>query len=247
MRATFRSAPVAPFGMTEQFILDLAASEPPSFANFVTGPNREAIASMLALSRGAARESGILIWGASGAGKSHLLHAAAATARSSRQVIECSSPSEVPSLGASPDAGAFLVVDDIDDADAAAQGRLFTWINALAARGGQWIAAASLPPARMTLREDLRTRLALALVFEVVALADRDKAQALEVYARERGFRLPADVIGYLLAHARRDMPSLVATLAALDRHSLATQRGITVPLVREWLRLSSPSGESPD
>jgi chromosomal replication initiation ATPase DnaA len=37
--------------------------------------------------------------------------------------------------------------------------------------------------------------------------------------------------------HGRRDMPTLVATLAALDRHSLATQRAITVPLLRDWLQ----------
>ncbi len=93
------------------------------------------------------------------------------------------------------------------------------------------------PPARLALREDLRTRLALGLVFEVIPLADADKPQALAAFARERGFRLSDDVIAYLLAHGRRDMPSLVATLAALDRHSLATQRGITVPLLREWLQ----------
>ncbi len=77
----------------------------------------------------------------------------------------------------------------------------------------------------------------MGLVFEIVPLADADKAQALAAYARERGFRLSDDVIAYLLAHGRRDMPSLVATLAALDRHSLAIQRGITVPLLRNWLQ----------
>src|SRR5207237_5037929 len=116
---------------------------------------------------------------------------------------------------------------------------------ALAAHGGRWVAAASVPPAQMTLREDLRTRLALGLVFEVRALADSDKAHALAVYANERGFRLSTDVIDYLLAHARRDMGSLVATLAALDRRSLATRRGVTIPLVRDWLRRSSGSDET--
>ena len=36
---------------------------------------------------------------------------------------------------------------------------------------------------------------------------------------------LSDDVIDYLLRHGRRDMPSLLATLAALDRQSLATKR----------------------
>ena len=104
-------------------------------------------------------------------------------------------------------------------------------------RGGQWLAAASAPPASLPLRDDLRTRVALGLVFEIVPLSDTDKSVALAAYARERGFRLSDDVIAYLLAHGRRDMPTLVATLAALDRHSLATQRAITVPLLRDWLQ----------
>ena len=45
------------------------------------------------------------------------------------------------------------------------------------------------------------------------------------------------DVIAYLLAHGRRDMPALLSTLAALDRHSLAAKRPITVPLLRDWLQ----------
>ena len=48
------------------------------------------------------------------------------------------------------------------------------------------------------------------------------------------GFALADDVIAYLLAHGRRDMAALVGALAALDRHSLATKRPITVPLLRE-------------
>jgi len=91
--------------------------------------------------------------------------------------------------------------------------------------------------AALALRDDLRTRVALGLVFEVVPLADDDKSLALAAYARERGFRLSDDVIAYLLAQGRRDMPTLVATLAALDRHSLATQRPVTVPMLRGWLQ----------
>jgi DnaA-homolog protein len=221
--------------LSEQLILELARPEPPTFANFVVGANREAVAALTALAGGGWRESGVLLWGAGGAGKSHLLRAAATAADGLRSVIYCASPREVPVEGLR--ACALLVVDAIDTADAVEQGRLFTQLNALAAVNGQWLAAASMPPARLALRDDLRTRLALGLVFEVAPLADADKAQALIAYARERGFALSEDVIGYLLAHGRRDMPSLVATLAALDRHSLATQRMVTVPLLREWLQ----------
>lgn len=222
--------------MTEQFVLDLAGPEPPSFENFVAGKNREAIAALVSLANGASAENGVLLWGAAGGGKSHLLRAAAALARPLRPVLECPAPRDVAAVVDMPKS-LLLIVDGVDEADANAQGRLFTLLNQLAARAGQWIAAAAAPPARLPLRDDLRTRLALGLVFEIAPLADDDKAKALETYAHERGFRLSADVIAYLLAHGRRDMPTLVATLAALDRHSLATRRSVTIPLIRDWLQ----------
>lgn len=222
--------------MSEQLILDLARPEPPTFANFVAGANREALAALTALATGRSGQTGVLLWGAEGAGKSHLLRASVAAAAPVRPVIYCASPHEVPG-GRDLAPATLVVVDAVDGAAAADEARLFTLINLLAASAGQWLAAASLPPARLALREDLRTRLALGLVLEVLPLADADKPQALAAYARERGFRLSDDVIAYLLAHGRRDMPSLVATLAALDRHSLATQRSVTVPLLREWLQ----------
>jgi DnaA family protein len=221
--------------VTQQFILDLAQPEPPTFANFVAGANREPVAAVMGIADGGSRENGVLLWGAHGAGKSHLLRAAAARARASRPVVECGSPRELPV--ADPPPSALLVVDAIDTADVVAQARLFTLVNGLPANGGQWLAAASSPPSALALRDDLRTRLALGLVFEMVPLADPDKAAALAAYAQERGFRLSAEVIDYLLAHGRRDMATLVATLAALDRHSLASRRAITIPLLRDWLQ----------
>ena len=222
--------------MAEQFVLDLSGPEPPGFDNFVAGANREALSTLKTLARDESRESGVLLWGAPGVGKSHLLRAAASAAASRRFVVAREAAQNLPSAEQVP-ASALVIVDRVDEADAAAQGALFTLLNHLATNGGQWIAAAAVPPARLALREDLRTRIALGLVFEITALADGDKAQALEAYARERGFRLSSEVIAYLLAHGRRDMPSLVATLAALDRHSLATQRAVSVPLIRDWLQ----------
>lgn len=223
--------------MAEQLILDLAQPEPPTFTNFVAGANREALAALRALAAGTSRETGVLLWGAHGAGKSHLLEACAIGAHDAgRPVLRYPSPRE---LGDDADLtpSVLVVVDAVDTADANAQGRLFTLLNRLAAVRGQWLAAAARPPAGLALREDLRTRLALGLVLEVLPLADADKPQALAAYARERGFHLADDVIVYLLAHGRRDMTSLVAALTALDRRSLAIKRSITVPLLREWLQ----------
>ncbi len=223
--------------MAEQLVLDLARAEPPTFRNFVVGPNREPVAALARLSEGALAEPGILIWGGDGVGKTHLLHAVVAAAAPQRSAFLCARPADVPTDADRLPAGSLVAIDDVDRAGVDEQGRLFPLYHALVAHGGQWVAAAHAPPARLGLRDDLRTRLALGLVFEVLPLSDAQKPEALAVYARERGFRLGDDVIGYLLAHGRRDMPSLVATLAALDRHSLATRRTVTVALLREWLQ----------
>ncbi len=220
----------------EQIPFELALPEPPAFANFAAGRNGEAVDLLLRLAAGRAPVSCVLLWGALGAGRSHLLQAAVAAAvEGGRPALYCASPAAAPAEP--PDVGALVAVDDVDTADAAAQGHLFTLFNRLADTGGQLAAASAAPPARLGLRADLRSRLGSGLAYEVVPLADADKPAALAAYARSRGIVLDDDVIAYLLAHGRRDMPSLLATLAALDRESLAAKRPITVPLLRAWMQ----------
>jgi DnaA family protein len=228
----------------EQLTFELAAFEPPTFANFVTGRNALAVADLAQAARGEVRETGLFVWGATGSGRTHLLRAAVAEAGQRRPALYCGNPAEVPSE--SPGPSALVAVDDVDSADAPAQGRLFTLFNRLQETGGQLLAAAAVPPGRLPVRDDLRTRLGWGLIYELVPLADADKPEALSRYAEERGLRLAPEVIGYLLAHGRRDMKTLVATLAALDRHSLAVKRPITVPLLRDWLQQGLPLGSPP-
>ena len=66
--------------------------------------------------------------------------------------------------------------------------------------------------------------------------------EALATQAEARGLRLPQDALDYLLARAPRDMRSLAALLAALDRYSLEQKRAITVPLLREVLEFENLS-----
>jgi DnaA family protein len=223
----------------EQLILDLVAPEPPGFDNFVAGKNAEALGALRAVAAGKASETGLLLWGATGAGKTHLLRAVVAGVRSRGAVA---SLFEAPGALLAADADllgrdALVAVDGVDCASADVQARLFTLFNVLQAHGGNLVAVSEVPLARMPLREDLRTRLGWGQVFEVRPLEDADKPVALVAWARQRGFGLTDEVIRYLLAHGRRDMTNLLATLAALDRHSLAAKRPITVPLLRGWLQ----------
>ncbi len=222
----------------EQLVFELVEPEPPAFRTFVAGRNGEAVASLERAAVGGLAETSIVLWGPPGAGKSHLLSATVSAATvAGRPASYCASPA---SLGReSPAPGTLVAVDDVGAADAEGQARLFTLYNTLRERGGTLVVAAEAPPARLPLRDDVRTRLSWGLVYEIVPLADAEKPAALAAYARSRGFALSDDVIVYLLAHGRRDMRTLVGTLAALDRRSLAQKRPVTVPLLREWLQRS--------
>jgi DnaA family protein len=219
----------------EQLTFELAPPQAPSFDNFLPGANDELVAVLARAAQGALQDTGVLIWGAPGCGRTHLLRAVTQAARQAGRATRYVAPGEsVPAEP--PDAAALVAIDDVERAAGDAQAALFTLYNALAASGGQMVVAAGMPPARLALRDDLRTRLGHGLVYEVAALADAQKPAALRRYAAARGVSLSDDVIDYLLAHFPRDMASLLRALEALDRHSLATRRGITVPLVRALL-----------
>lgn len=221
----------------EQLVFELAPPEPPRLSNFLPGRNGELVAALTRVASGAGSDSGLLVWGAPGTGKTHLLRAAMALAAD--HGVEAHFLEEPAAVDHDPARirAALVAIDRIDEADPGQAGRIFTLYNALRQRGGRLLAASRISLAALALREDLRSRLGWGLVYEIVPLTDQEKPEALAAYARARGFDLSAEVIDYLLRHGRRDMPSLLASLAALDRFSLAAKRPITVPLLREWLQ----------
>jgi DnaA family protein len=56
----------------------------------------------------------------------------------------------------------------------------------------------------------------------------------MQAEAGRRGLQLRDEAVRYLLTRLPRDLSSLNNVLDALDRHSLAQQRPLTLPLVRE-------------
>ena len=92
--------------------------------------------------------------------------------------------------------------------------------------------------------EDLRSRLAAGGVFHLRELDDADAAAVLGLRAAHRGLDLPDEVARYLLARVPRDMASLCDWLDRLDAASLAAQRRLTVPFVREVLLGEAGQGD---
>lgn len=230
----------------KQLLLDLTAHAPPSFGNFVTGTNAELVAALTAVACAEPGERFIYCWGIPGSGRSHLLAAVVAHAASAtRKALLLRAPLGADNLDA-VDPESLLALDDVELLDRASQHSLFNLYNRMRASSGALVACGPLAPAGLTVREDLATRLAWGLVFEVHALTDDDKTLAMHEHAAARGFRLPHDVCEYALRHGQRDLPSLIALVDRLDRYSLETHRAVTLPLVREVMTLpTEPAGPS--
>jgi len=207
-----------------QLALDLLQPAAPTLSNFVVGRNAEAMAMLRRLRTGGERI--VYLWGETGCGRSHLLAALAAEAGATWWTAS-----------AAVDEPGISLVDDVERLDGAAQVALFNRINTVrACPDAACVAAGPLPPAQLPLREDLRTRLAWGLVYQVQPLADEDKVAALRTQAAARGLALGDEVASYLLHHLPRDMRTLAAALDALDALALAQKRALTLPLVRQWL-----------
>ena len=209
-----------------QLVLDLLQPAAPTLENFVAGRNAEALGALRRLAAGSAGERIVYLFGERGCGRSHLLQALAAVPGARHW--QADDP---------PDSAGLALVDDVERLGEAAQIALFNRLNAVRARAdAACVATGGAPPARLALREDLRTRLAWGLVYQLQPLADADKAEALRAHAAARGLAVGADVIAYLLTHLPRDMRTLVAALDALDAYALSHKRSLTVPLARQWL-----------
>lgn len=217
-----------------QLILDIRPEAPPRFDNFLPGNNFEAASACYLAADSIGGEVVTYLWGEAGSGRTHLLRAAVAHAQEvGREADYCmgdlpeSLPEDLPS---------FLAVDAADALDAEAQIRLFSLINRARAGGGTVLVAGDQAPAGLALREDLRTRLGSGLVFQLHPLNEVQRAEAVRERATARGMRISEEVVRYMITHSRRDLPSLLTVVDALDTLSLSLKRPATVPLLREIL-----------
>lgn len=217
-----------------QLLLDIAPDSQPTLDNFVVGRNLELLSALRhALSGNSSSGSSercFYVWGETGSGKSHLLQACVRAAQDMQQ-------NAIYAHGSVPQSAAVAAVDDVEQLDEAAQIALFNLYNQMRDSGGMLLVSGKESPLHLKLRDDLRTRLGWGLVYQVHVLSDEEKAQALVQHAHSRGFALPSEVTQYLLRHGRRDLPSLMAVLDALDVHSLSLHRAPSVPLLKEVMQ----------
>lgn len=132
----------------------------------------------------------------------------------------------------------------IDDIDAIAgqpewEEALFHLYNRVRDQHGRMIVAAKHPALQTPIvLPDLKTRLSWGLNYTLTEMEDEEKLQALQLHAKARGLDLDEAVGRFLLKRCPRDLKALFTTLEQLDQASLAEQRRLTIPFVKQVLQL---------
>jgi DnaA family protein len=224
----------------KQIALDIGVSVRPSLVNFFAGDNEAALAHLSLWLSGSTRAPvPTYLWGVSGCGKTHLLQAVAQHVQDHGGQWGWMDPSIEQPPVFSP-AWRVVLLDDVQSYSAVQQHTAFNWfVNAVTpglANQPWLLAAGTLPPSDLPLREDLRTRLGWGHVFHLQPLNDAQRREVLTQHAALRGLSMPPELLDYLLTRFSRDLGHLIELVNRLDQFALQTQRPLTIPLLRAML-----------
>ena len=193
----------------DQLLLNIHPSAEKTLENFVVGNNHECIEALNNFLHSNNNQF-IYLWGDKGSGKSHL-----SEALSSQDIT---------------------IIEDIDRFNEKRQIETFYLFNQHKASHAKMLITGSNSPTHMGLRDDLSSRLSWGLVYQLKGLTDTEKMLALEHHAKEKGMSLNLNVLVYCMKHLKRDLPSLITTLDALDEWSLKTKKPITIALLKQLI-----------
>lgn len=225
-----------------QLALAVALADPQDFEHFHTGPNGAAVTTVRAL-LDAEDGSSLLLHGPVGSGKTHLVQALLKEARDSGVAATPLDLNHFTAPTRALETMRLLCLDGLDHEplDEPRALALIRLLDARKQRAVSTLITARKPAAQLTLpRPDLLTRLSAFASFGLKPLSDEDRIGLLRLRASTRGLTLSPEVANYLLKHLPRDVASLLGAVDTLDRASLATRRGLTIPLVQQALGLSS-------
>lgn len=189
------------------------------------------------------QEKQLYLFGPAGVGKSHLLQAISHLA-SAHELTNIYLPlKQIKEYGTDAlDGISELSLICLDDIDAVAglpqwEEALFHLYNQMRERGQYLIISSNAAPNQSAIQlPDLRSRLAWGLVFKIQELDEDNKITVLQNKARQRGISLSIQLARYLITHYARNMENLIELLDKLDKASLAQQRKLTIPFIKNIL-----------
>lgn len=223
-----------------QLSLGVSLQDDLYFDNFLPGHNAAALAELRAQQQTEGFHY-IFLWGREDSGKTHLLRAACADAEQRHKpavYLDLGAADLQVSKLAEPDAG-LVCIDNLQQVAGKAdwEEALFHLFNRIREKEGMLVIAASCAPSHLDVKlQDLASRLAWGLTYQLQNLRDEEKLTVLKMRAKQRGMEMPDEVGRYVLNRSPRRLSGLFALLDTLDEASLKQQRKLTIPFVRQAL-----------
>jgi DnaA family protein len=185
------------------------------------------------------------LFGLSGTGKSHLMHASSTYAAQVGKSSVCLSCAELKKLPVEVLDGLeqidLICLDDIHliAGDKRWQQAIFDLYNRVLEQNNYLLISGNESAQQLGISlPDLVSRLTWGLTEQIKPLDDDEKVIAIQHRATQRGLFLSDDVVKFLLNRLSRDMGSLITSLDILDKASIQEQRKITIPFIKEVLSL---------
>ncbi|MGB2740969.1 MAG: DnaA regulatory inactivator Hda [Cognaticolwellia sp.] len=185
----------------------------------------------------------LYLFGLTGVGKSHLLHASCAYADTLSITSLCLSFSELTQLSVDVLDGLenidLVCLDDIQliAGNKKWQQGVFDLYNRMVEQNKCLIITGDQSAAQLNISlPDLVSRLSWGLTEQLKPLSDNEKSFALQYRAQQRGLTMSDEVASFLINRLSRDMTSLIAALEQLDQASIREQRRITIPFIKDVL-----------
>jgi DnaA family protein len=232
--------------MIMQLTLPIHPPDASSFENFYTDRHNTILLHFLKKFSLKTGEPYIYIWGNSGAGCTHLLHACCHAAQQQGfsvaylplgTIQKTSSPEILQGL----EAVDMVCIDELESiaTEILWQESLFHFYNRMQEQRQHLVIAAKNVPHHLNFSlQDLVSRLAGGVLFQVRELDDSERLVALQQRARLRGLEFSDEVGQFLLLRLPRHSKALFSVLEQLDRASLSLKRKLTIPLVKTILDL---------
>ena len=226
-----------------QYSLDVALRPFATFATYLQAENNPILSVLQDLVQAHDDARQYFLWGSVGTGKTHLLQAICNHVAVSQQnaiylplqEFILSGPACLKDIVGID----VLCIDDVDQVlgNSNWDQALFNLINEQRVANKSIVFTATKNPQDIKVSiSDLASRLLWGPVFKLNILSDEQRQEAMQLHAEARGFSLSMEVSNYLIKRYPRELNSLIELIDILDQQSLAHQRKITLPFVKQVL-----------
>ncbi len=230
--------------MNQQLALNIPLNNEATLADYCWGNNHLLQQQLMHALHGQG-ERFFYLWGESGSGKSHLLQACCHFVTTTQTAIYLPLKNLKewgPGFLDGIEHQNLISLDDIDciAGNSLWEEGLFHLFNRVKANERTLLLiAGTQPPSQVAIAlRDLKSRLNWGFITQLHALTDDDKLKTLTMQAHKRGLELSASVAQFLLTRCPRNMHDLLALLNQLDHASLAAQRKLTIPFIKDILEI---------